>query len=550
MHRPTARGPSAPTPGWLRLTTVLLLLGCESSTLTSQRAADTCVRPGYTDLGKITLWPTYTLDLAFVLDNGPSMAPKRARLMQQLPKMLRALGDPADGTLPNLRLAILDGDLGSGGTIPTGACGPRNGSLFGDAGQLQAIGALDCGLIDPSARWLQMQTLTPANFTGDIVQNFTCLTGGLGQTGCGYQQPLQALSVAASATGPASLAEFARPNATLGIVLISDQDDCSTFPNMGMLGPAIPTETDTLRCATRGHTCASANLPYPTSEGVELPLPDCTARTDACPAGTDTSQPTTCTPLASVHAMTEQVKALKPGHADDIVVSALFGWPRTAEEAAKATYKIAPIPNPKYTGDPSTPALVQDLWPVCYDPDHPPTNPDPVTGFDAEAAKYGSKPGLRLSTFVDEFGDLGVKTSLCESDWTPAMQLFSLRGSANKCIEQTLVDMDPSTYALDPDCIVEYLVPTVEPTSSPPPGCGAATDGEQWSRSYPPRCDPSAPMPPCWEITKNYDKCPISTSRLFRLRTPTPYTPRGAHYRLQCRFCPALDSDQATPAGC
>jgi hypothetical protein len=539
---------------------VLMFLGCSSSPATYQDAGDGCVVPGYTLVATLMLPPIRKDDLVFVIDNSPSMAPKREKFMKQLPELLDALKDQS-GTLPNLRVAILDGDMGSSGAISTGACGAKNGTTLGDAGQLQIVGGLTCGMTDPNARWLQMLTLSPANYSGDIVQVFTCLAGGLGQAGCEYQQPLQALATAAT-PGSASLSEFVRPEAYLDLVIISDQDDCSAFPNTGMFAPGVPTETTGLRCATRGYSCGGANLDYPTTASYAHPLNDCLARTDVCPSATDTSRPTGCTPFADVHALAEQVKALKPGHSDEtIMVTAIAGWPLSDAKMLNAEYKIAPIPNPGHLTDASAPATIYDLWPVCYDADHPPTNPDPTTGFDAEAAGYGATPSLRLSAFVDEFGPNGLKFSMCEADWTDAMGMFGetlTREMRNLCVDQKLVDADPSTPELDPDCILEYDAPNAEIVPTPP-GCAicagsACADkldsGSQWTRTYLPRCDPNSPVPPCWELTQNWTKCPVNGQFINVHRTPARYTPGGDRYRLQCRVCPSADAGTATLPGC
>ena len=546
-------------PGWRCLLGVVLL-GCHSSASLSDAGADGCIAPGYTALGSLSLPPVREDDLVFVINNSPSMAPKRERLLQQLPRLLNDLKDPVDGSLPNLRVAILDGDLGSGGAITTGACGPKNGSLLGDAGQLQAIGGLDCGMTDPSARWLKTVTLTPANYSGDIAQVFACLASGLGQAGCGYQQPLQALALAAADRGPAGLSAFLRPEAYLDIVIISDEDDCSAGSSPGMFAPAIPGEADGLRCATRGHACGGASLAYPTVDSYAHLSNDCSARTDLCPVSTDTSQATACSPLADVHALAEQIKALKQNPDETIMVAGIFGWPRRNVDAATVEYKIAPMPNPGYVPGSTTPATIYDVWPVCYDADHPPQNPDPATGFDPAAALYGAKPGLRLSAFVDEFGWNGSKLSMCEPDWTPAMAVFeSTLGHkiAFPCVDQRLVDADPSTPEIDPDCIVEYIVPTVEKASTPPScaycpsqACGSDGGSSEWSRTVFPRCDPNAPEPPCWQLVNDSRKCPLNGQLLDMHRVPVPYTPGGARFRIQCRVCPATDAGPSTIAGC
>jgi hypothetical protein len=102
---------------------------------------------------------------------------------------------------------------------PTGLAPPKNGSSFGDEGTFQMIGGPDCGITDPAVHWMQTLTLAPANFLGDMGQGFACLAGGLGQSGCGYQQPLQALAVSATIASPAYLPAFLREDAFLGIIL-------------------------------------------------------------------------------------------------------------------------------------------------------------------------------------------------------------------------------------------------------------------------------------------------------------------------------------------
>jgi hypothetical protein len=117
--------------------------------------------------------------------------------------------------------------------------------------------------------------------------------------------------------------------------------------------------------------------------------------------------------------MAEEIKTLKRRPDEQIFVAGIFGWPLTEADMMTAVYKIAPIPNPN-VADTAHPR-VYDSWPVCYDPDHPPSNPDPATGFDTEAAAWGATSGLRLGAFIDEFGENGVKFSICQPDFSAAM---------------------------------------------------------------------------------------------------------------------------------
>ena len=544
-----------------RCSPALLLFACSSSPLSSEPTPNSCVAPGYTRLDDFVAWPTRKVDLAFMIDDSPSMGPKRDKLRDQLPRLLAALGDPNDDSLPSLRVAILDGDLGSGGAITQGACGPRNGSILGDGGALQIIGGPECGMTDPAAHWLQTVTLAPANYSGDISQVLGCLAGGMGQSGCGYQQPLEALAVSATDSGPASLPRFLRADAYLGLIIISDKDDCSASPNAAMFGPEVPGETADLRCATRGHACGGQDLPYPTDAAYTAALADCSARTDTtCAAGTDFSGPTACSPLADIHAIADKVKGLKRDPDNQILVAGIFGWPDTYADTLTAQYKIAPIPNPAYVSGSAAPSTLYDLWPICYDADHPPTNPDPATGYDATAAGYGAKPGLRLSAFIDEFGANGLKCSICQPDWSRALMISGdgVKRLHNICIDQQLADADPSTPALDPDCIVEYLFPKVE--NAAPPSCTACTDGpvclqvpgsdSEWTKTVLPRCDDTAPVLPCWELRTDVSKCPVTGQLVYLHMSPEPYTPAGTRVRVQCRMCPDANAGAPATPGC
>ena len=383
---------------------------------------------------------TRLLDLVFVIDNSPSMAPKQEKLKAQFPKLIAALRAPTTNTLPDLRVAIVDTDLGSGGAYPSGSCGPNtnNGdSPLGDQGKFRMINASTCGVSDPSALWLEYTNGSPVNFIGDINTVFTCLAGGVGTLGCGLEHPIQALELALAAKGLGNEAQQAmlRPEAYLGLVLLTDEDDCSAATNDGMFGdkPELKGESASLRCATRAHACGGMNLTgpppepgYPTTTAFEAPFASCMARTDACSnaidgdQGTDTSVPTMCSPLRDFKHVADGIKKLKTDPSRQILVAGIFGWPVGGNMANAQPYKIAPIPNPN-TADTAHPSVF-DYWPVCYDPDHLPTHPDLTTGFDTDAAGWGATGGVRMSAFIDEFGANGMKFSICEKDFGTVMK--------------------------------------------------------------------------------------------------------------------------------
>jgi len=263
--------------------------------------------------------------------------------------------------------------------------------------------------------------------------------------GCGEESQLQAFEFALVAKGVGNdqqQADFLRPTAYLGLVFLSDEDDCSAATNYGMFGDlgSLKWESASLRCATRAHRCNDQNLTdtppgYPTTAAFSAPFAKCEARLDkngqpldSCPnatdglPGTDTSVPTACNPLKSVTRLAADIKSLKSSPNDQILVAGIFGWPLDdpndpSTSMANATYKIDKIPNPN-TWDISHPQ-VYDYWPVCYDPQH---KPQDVNMYDPNAVGIGATGGLRMSAFIDQFGDNGLKFSICQTDFTSSMQ--------------------------------------------------------------------------------------------------------------------------------
>jgi hypothetical protein len=522
----------------------------------------------------ITVAPVRQLDMVFMIDNSPSMAPKVSKLAQQFPKLLAALKDPNDGRYPDLRVAIIDSDLGTGGAYQSGSCGPTASpdasKSFGDLGNFQMRGAVGCGA-NADALWLDYYAhgrLPSYDPTMDIGQVFACLAGNLGASGCGQEHQLQSFEFALAAqnlhqsqSGGLQNA-FLRPQAYLGLVILSDEDDCSaatSATNGGMFGdkPELRSESTSLRCATRAHQCNGVNLTqvppgYPSSAKFEASFADCAARTDSCPnatdgnAATDTSGPTTCSPLKDIHQLAQEIKALKAYPDDQIMVAGIFGWPRTGAngqpDMANAKYKIDLVPGPRPEDADNQQGQVWDYWPVCYDPDHEPY--DPAT-FDVDAWGWGAQGGLRISAFIDEFGVNGLKSSICERDFTRAMQPFGdtiATKLQNLCIDAKLMDVDPVTPGLQPDCRVVYRVPEVDSTT------GKVTFTES-SQSLP-ICRAGATADTitadCWQLVIDNTKCPVNGQLFNVVRTAAeiangPLT-GGTKIVMQCWTCPDFTS--------
>jgi hypothetical protein len=530
-----------------------------------------------------TIAPIRELDLVFMIDNAPSMAAKQVKMTAQFPKLIEALKDPADGTLPNLRVAIIDSDLGTAGAFTDPYCGLKDNGTngYGDRGHFQMINATRCGVSNANDLFLEYKNGAAVNYTGNINDVFACLAGGLSTLGCGEQHSLQAFEFALVVRGLGNdeqQALFLRPSAYLGLVFLSDEDDCSAATNDSMFGdiPTLLNESASLRCATRAHKCGGKNLSdtppgYPTTAPFSAKFSDCAARVDAsdkdpdrCPnaidmlgeANTDASVPTTCNPLKSIRKLADEIKSLKSNPDEQILVAGIFGWPLSdpsdptvfEKNYAAAQYKIDKVPNPNSDVDPSRPTIY-DYWPVCYDPNHKPADP---AKFDSAAWGWSATGGLRMSAFIDQFGvKNGMKFSICQTDFSEATKQIGYalaKKMQNLCMDDKLLDADPTTAGLQADCSVKYnvLVPSpIDPTKSI----------YQENPQSLPECSPgnsATNLPPrdCWQLSKDTAKCPVTGQLVTVFRTAAEVAAgplaAGTMINLQCRICSASD----TSAGC
>jgi hypothetical protein len=502
---------------------------------------------------QVTIVPMRRLDLLFLVDNSPSMKPKQDKMREQFPKLIEALRDPVERTLPDLRIAILDSDLGDG---LSGHC--PNSSGYGDRGVFQMRDAAGCGA-NPGARWLEYTKNQPVNFKGDVSEVFGCLASNLGVEGCGFEHPLGALEWAFFLEENKSQWDFLRPEAYLGIVLLTDEDDCSAPPGTHVFAKWEKTESFSLRCATRAHTCDGVTFDYPATSAVSVPYASCRARTDdTCADDVDTSQATACNPLLKISRLADSVKKLKGGAEaaeDKILVAGIYGTPR-AGDTASALYKIDLTPDPTPGMPPD--AKVWDYWPICYDPNFPPA----ASGFDKAAADHGATGGLRIDAFLDQFSEhRRLKYSICEPDFGPAMKgigeaLTVMMGDL--CVPFKLVDVSDEP-GLQADCRVAYRIP--RPVEDGAGNVSVVYDEDPDSL---PACDATR-TPDCWEVIvgkpdggelekRAWNTCPAAEGRLSQMvnvvRNAGDSLPVGTKAVMQCLTCVNLPPGVPVPEGC
>ncbi|MDH3725963.1 MAG: hypothetical protein OER77_00390 [Myxococcales bacterium] len=198
--------------------------------------------------------PQRALDVLFIIDDSPSMLAEQNKLAEQVPRLVNLLltgGIDVDMSMPvgefpaveSLHVGIVTPDLGYSTEPPsnftpgvdfsaTPACERNNGN--GKAGFMQVDGLIDddnnpgtprimCTAQTPPAGTIYLN-FPEAPFTPtDFVEDVECVTG---QTdGCGFEQQLE--SILAQDRNSAN-GGFSRQDALLAVILITDEDDCST----------------------------------------------------------------------------------------------------------------------------------------------------------------------------------------------------------------------------------------------------------------------------------------------------------------------------------
>lgn len=284
---------------------------------------------------------------------------------------------------------------------------------------------------------------------GDLAQVFSCMAQ-LGINGCGFEQPLESMRLALDPNTAAN-SGFIRPDAFLAIIIISDEDDCSTYdPEMfdktvtgidSKLGPL-----DSFRCFEFGVQCDPDDI---RSEGEKF---DCVPREDS-------------PYMSGVQEYVDFVKGLKV-NPDKIIVAGIIGVDpdENGEEA-----------NPQVTLETrdinGNQAQFYRLEPAC------------------ETGAGKAAPAVRLNAFLNQFTN-NSSTTICDENLSDALNrtadlLTAVIGNPN-CLTTDVFIRDASDTQLPYDCQASYLL------------------GEEESAL--PHCDVNsedAKNQPCWYIAQD-----------------------------------------------
>ncbi len=321
------------------------------------------------------------LDVLLVVDDSNSMGEEQGSLAAELPRMARILatGDlDGDGTqdfpaLKSVRVGVVSSDMGAGASVPTCDAG------LGDDGILRTAGHGDtCAASYPS--FAELRADDPSADVDAFVDQVSCVAT-IGTGGCGFEQQLEAaLKALTPSTSPLRFADgtlgqgdranagFLRDSSVLATIVLTDENDCSAAD-----------------------------------------------RTLFDPASTDYTEPLNLRCMAhpeALHPTSRYVDGLRALRADpsDVIFAAISGVPTDLVSDPADYDALMSDPRMTETIDSSS---AGDLVPSCN-----------VEGLGT------AFPPTRIVEVARGFGDNGVVQSICQADFTPAIDAVLTRVAA------------------------------------------------------------------------------------------------------------------------
>jgi hypothetical protein len=365
------------------------------------------------------------IDILFMIDNSSSMTEMQGKLYDQLPNFLGVL--EMLPTKPDVHVAVVSSDMGA----PGDATGSIGCTSKGDQGQFQSMERGTCTssglqngatfISDDGAGNTDYMSATGVTDTMGIGSVFQCIAL-LGEKGCGFEHQLASIDRALGADGsdaPTTNSGFLRDDAYLGIVILTNEDDCSAPTNTQLfsigsggsnqqnianaLGPVA-----NYRCNQFGHLCNDAN-----GNQIMPPLNQ--------PNGATTLDLTNCVSndtssglLTPVQQFVDDIKALKPDPDNQILVAAITAPPDP--------YTVAWVP--EVNGQNTQPG---ELWPQvehsCGAAGGDDVNPEAT--MNPTDMSFGD-PGVRISQFVNSFQD-SVLASICDASYAKSMTAIATK---------------------------------------------------------------------------------------------------------------------------
>jgi len=348
------------------------------------------------------------VDILFMIDNSSSMTSMQQKLVAQIPMFLQTLQSAAQ-PLSDFHIAVVSSDMGAPGDA-TASIGCTAG---GDQGIFQSQPRGDCqGALAPGASYIS-NVGGVANYTGQLTDVLACITP-LGANGCGFEHQLASVARALGADGqpaPTANAGFLRQDAELAIFLLTNEDDCSAPADtrlyslngagQNLANPLGPIAN--YRCNQFGHLCRDPGSADPTALGKPPlnPPSDAQGSSDSPTLNLADceSNDTSSGLLTPVSQFIAEIKALK-ADPSKITVGALI--------APAAPYTVEWLPSTGQEGP-------SEIWPSIEHSCGPQSDisVNPLATDLTTDGSFGD-PAVRITQWVQAFGDNGVIGSICD----------------------------------------------------------------------------------------------------------------------------------------
>jgi hypothetical protein len=385
------------------------------------------------------------VDILFMIDNSPSMAPKQAELRARFAGLVKQVqGLAMSGASASFHIGVVDSDLGAGPfNLNQGQCHPD-----GDGGKLRTApspAATDvpsnCAgwALTDGAGYIDYDSANNTGNTGalSVSDAFNCLAS-VGQTGCGFESPLE--SVYRVLTTPSLNPGFLRDDALLVVVFLTDEDDCSAPPDTNLFDPssaglAMWGTLHSFRCTQFGIHCDE----HPLDSSGTIQTTDC--------------KPVDGGPLFDVGRY-----------------QALFANGGVKANAADVMLVSIAAPATPVTFVDTTPCQDQTNTPSCLMLAHSCVSPNNQQFF--------GDPAVRLAAVVGSSPN-ALTASICDDDYEAAVASLgdSMGARMLGCLPGAVVDVNE-------------------------PGCTVTVDGADT-----PRCDGTGTRLPCWDLVEDM-RCP------------------------------------------
>ncbi|HVV16766.1 MAG TPA: vWA domain-containing protein [Polyangia bacterium] len=486
---------------------------------TSRTLEPGIINPTANLTAKVTQKINNNIDILFMIDNSSSMTSMQQKLLMQLPAFMQVLQMLPNG-LPNVHIAVVSSDMGAPGDSTSSiAC-----TQYGDDGNFQAMprGSCTSTTLSSGSNFISDVDKMP-NFTDPIEKVFQCIAL-LGASGCGFEHQLASIDRALGADNidasgtphpPDSNANFLRPEAYLGIVLLTNEDDCSAPANtqlfslngqqqgtMNQLGPIA-----NYRCNQFGHLCKDANGNMgspplaPPAGATQETFTNCVSNDSGNP------QQQTLTPVTK---FVQDIKTLKTDPDNTILVAAI-----TAPPDPYVVEWLPPASPPPGTSGQVWPQVMHS----CGAKGGPDVAPNIPANQQVADGSFGD-PGVRITQFVKAFPNYFL-SSICDASYAASMTAIATKLGAlikPNCIKGTIQKDDNG----QPVCSVTNNLTGANNTKTSVKVANCAENGN---------------APPCWTLNADPMACPGGGVNLKLMQDNAAMNAASLDSSVDCSLC-------------